>query len=160
MRSAVTVGATAGLIAGVVFGVMMQVMTAPTPDGGVMPLMAMVAMVVRSESVAAGWLYHLFNSAVIGATFGWLLGSRIHGYGPGLAWGAGYGVVWWVLGALVLMPLLLGMPAFAPLMMPAMVPVAVGSLLGHLVFGLILGGAFIWLRRTAAGPDAAHAYTA
>ena len=157
MRSDIAIGAAAGLFAGLVFGVMMQLMTTPTPDGAAVPMMAMVAMVVRSESLAIGWLYHLFNSVVIGALFGWLLGSRIHGYGPGLVWGTAYGAVWWVLGALILMPLLLGMPALAPLMMPPMVPVAMGSLIGHVVFGLILGAGFVWLRRTAVGPDAAHA---
>jgi hypothetical protein len=55
--------------------------------------------------------------------------------------------VWWILGGLILMPVLLGMPAFAPLMMPPMRMVAMGSLIGHLLFGLILGGAFAWLYR-------------
>lgn len=48
MRSNLGAGAVAGLLAGLVFGVMMQMMTAPTPDGGRMPMMAMVAMVVGS----------------------------------------------------------------------------------------------------------------
>jgi hypothetical protein len=54
-----------------------------------------------------------------------------------------------VLGGLVLMPLLLGMPAFAPLMMEPMRPVAMGSLMGHLIFGLILGTTAAWLRGRA-----------
>lgn len=145
MRSKITLGIVAGLIAGLVFGLMMQMMTAPTPDDGRMPMMGMVAMVVGSTSVIAGWLYHLFNSAVIGAIFGWLLGSRVQGYGAGLGWGALYGFAWWVLGGLILMPVLLGMPPFAPLAMAPMLPVAIGSLIGHLVYGLILGVAFVWL---------------
>jgi hypothetical protein len=40
---------------------------------------------------------------------------------------------------------ILGMAAFAPLTMPPMRMVAVGSLIGHLIYGLILGGAFVWL---------------
>lgn len=145
MRSEINHGIAAGLAGGVVFGIMMQMMTAPTPEGAQMPMMAMVAKVVRSDSVAVGWIYHLFNSAVIGAIFGWLLGSRSHNYGPALAWGAGYGFVWWILGGLILMPLLLGMPAFAPLQMEPMRPVAFGSLVGHLIYGLILGGGFAML---------------
>lgn len=47
----------AGLVAGVVFGMMMHVMTAPTPDGGRMPVIAMVGQVVGSPTVTAGWLY-------------------------------------------------------------------------------------------------------
>jgi hypothetical protein len=66
--------------AGVVFGLMMHMMTAPTPDGGQMPMMAMVGQVVGAGSVGVGWLYHVFNSAVIGAVFGWLLGGRARGY--------------------------------------------------------------------------------
>src|SRR5687768_6352435 len=110
----------AGLIAGVVFGVGMQMMTVPTPDGGRMSMMTMVANIVKSDSLGVGWVYHLFNSAVIGALFGLLLGQQTLTYGTGLVWGAIYGFAWWVLGGLILMPLLLGMPAFAPLMMEPM----------------------------------------
>jgi hypothetical protein len=87
MRSNLTAGAIAGLVAGVVFGVMMTVMSAPTPDGGGMPMMAMVAQVVGSSSLAIGWIYHLLNSAVIGGVFGWALGSRVEGYGSAAGWG-------------------------------------------------------------------------
>jgi uncharacterized membrane protein YagU involved in acid resistance len=144
MRSRIVVGIVAGLIGGVVFGMMMQMMAAP--DGK--PMMAMVAQVVRSESLVVGWLYHLFNSAVIGGIFGWLLGNRIGGYGAGLLWGALYGIAWWILGGLILMPLFLGMSAFAPLMMEMMRPVAMGSLIGHIVFGLVLGISFLLLNRS------------
>ena len=157
MQSKVAVGAIAGLLAGLVFGVMMQMMSAPTPEGGEMPMMAMVAMVVRSESLFVGWLYHLFNSAVIGALFGWLLGARAVGYGAGAGWGATWGIVWWVVGGLILMPLLLGMPAFASLRMPAMRPVAMGSLIGHLIYGVILGLAFVRLRAGVGEHRSAHA---
>jgi thiol-disulfide isomerase/thioredoxin len=113
-------------------------------------MMAMVAMVVRSESLVVGWIYHLFNSAIIGAVFGWLLGARAEaGSGSGTAWGTLWGLVWWVLGGLILMPLLLGMPAFAALRMPPMRTAAMGSLVGHLIYGGILGFAYARLRRSA-----------
>ena len=149
MRSNVTAGIIAGLIAGVVMGIMMTVMHAPTPDGGSMPMMAMVAQVVKSQSLAVGWLYHLFNSAVIGGLFGWILGGKIGGFGSAVGWGAGYGFLWWILGGLILMPKFLGMPAFAPLQMPMMRLVAFASLMGHVIFGLILGAVFVPLRGTA-----------
>ncbi|MBA3498059.1 MAG: hypothetical protein M3Q93_02540 [Gemmatimonadota bacterium] len=149
MRSNLTAGIIAGLIAGVVFGIMMTLMHAPTPDGGSMPMMAMVAQVVKSNSLAVGWVYHLFNSAVIGGLFGWILGGKIGGYGSAAGWGAGYGFVWWILGGLILMPVFLGMPAFAPLQMPMMRPVAFASLMGHVIFGVLLGAAFVSLRATA-----------
>ncbi|MGH7512287.1 MAG: hypothetical protein ACREOQ_05100 [Gemmatimonadales bacterium] len=150
MRNNVPAGVVAGLIAGVIFGIMMQMMIAPTPDGRQVPMMMMVAMVVKSDSVAVGWLYHLFNSAVIGGVFGRLLGgATADRIGAGAGWGALYGFGWWILGGLILMPLMLGMPILAPLRMAAMRPVAMGSLMGHLIFGLVLGIAFVWLRRRA-----------
>ena len=148
MQSRISSGAIAGLIAGLVFGLMMQMMSAPTPEGGRMPMMAMVAMVVGSSSVVVGWIYHLFNSSVIGAIFGWLLGPRAISAGSGLAWGVLYGLVWWIVGGQLLMPLALGMPPFASLMMPPMRMVAIGSLIGHTIYGLILGGLFpVFVRR-------------
>lgn len=146
MRSNLSAGIIAGLIAGVVFGVMMTVMHAPTPDGGSMPMMAMVSQVVGSTSLGVGWLYHLLNSAIIGGLFGWLAGRRITGYGRAVGWGAGYGFIWWILGGLILMPVFLGMPPFAPLQMPMMRGVALASLMGHVMFGLILGSAYVALR--------------
>jgi hypothetical protein len=136
----------AGLIAGIVFGLMMQMMMAPTPDGGRMPMLAMVGQIIGQPTIVAGWLYHLCNSAVIGAIFGWLFGARVQRYGSGLGWGAAYGFAWWIVGGLILMPVLLHMSAFAPLTMPEMRVLAVGSLIGHLMYGAILGDAFVWLR--------------
>lgn len=146
MSSRIGASVIAGLIAGIAMGLMMQMMMAPTPDGGQMPMIAMVGQIVGSPTIAAGWIYHLFNSAVIGAIFGWLLGDRVHGYAAATGWGAAYGFVWWILGGLILMPIMLGMQAFAPLMMPPMRMVAMGSLVGHLIFGTMLGAGFLWMR--------------
>jgi hypothetical protein len=104
---------------------------------------AMVGQVVGSPTVVTGWIYHLFNSAVIGAIFGLLAARRELGYGAGLGFGAAYGFIWWILVGLILMPMFLGMQAFAPLMMEPMRPVALGSLMGHLIYGLILGGVYV-----------------
>ena len=141
-----------GLVGGAVFGAMMQLMTAPTPDGGQMPVIAMVGQIIGSPTVAAGWAYHLFNSAVIGGIFGWLLGDRAPRYSSALGLGAAYGLAWWILGGLVLMPVLLGMPPFAPLMMPPMRMVAMGSLVGHLIYGLILGATYVAIIRRSPAP--------
>lgn len=148
MGSRIAASAVAGLVAGLVFGAMMHMMLAPMPGGGQVPVIAMIGQIITgTPDVTIGWLYHLFNSAVIGAIFGWLLGTRVRGYGSGLGLGAAYGFGWWILGGLILMPVLLGMPAFAPLMMPEMQIVAMGSLIGHLIYGLILGGLYVALHR-------------
>jgi len=145
MWSKIKKGALGGLLAGLVFGIMMQMMDAPTPEGTHVPMMMMVAMVVNSTSLFIGWLYHLFNSAVIGAIFGWMLGGRSTNYARGTRLGLMYGFAWWIIGGLVLMPLLLGMPTFAPMTMEPMRPVALGSLMGHVFYGVILGATYVWL---------------
>ncbi|GAA5028054.1 DUF6789 family protein [Actinopolymorpha pittospori] len=52
-----------------------------------------------------------------------------------LAAGVAGGVVWWVLGALVIMPAWLGLNE----MIFAINATALQSLVGHLIYGLILG---------------------
>ncbi|MDP9407800.1 MAG: DUF1440 domain-containing protein [Actinomycetota bacterium] len=109
-----------------------------------MGMMGMIAGLVGSQSVAVGWVVHLLISAVFGAAFGVLLGSAVKGVGSGVGLGAVYGVVLWVVGPLLLMPAMMGMPLF---MINSM---TLSSLLGHVVFGVLLGGvAGLMLRRPA-----------
>jgi len=175
MRSKIGAGVVAGLLAGLVYGIVMQMVTVPMPggggapmsgggismpgeagmpmpEGGRMPMMAMVAQVVRSDSLAVGWIFLILMGMVMGAIFAWVLGDRAVRIGGGLAWGALYGVFWWVLGTLILMPILLGMSAFAPLTMAPMRPGAMWSLAAYLLSGPILGAVFVGLYRGAAAP--------
>ncbi len=124
-------GVVGGLAGGVVFGLLMQMM-------GMMP---MIAMLVGSKSVAVGWILHLAISAFAGALFGLVLGRRATGYGMAAALGMVYGFVWWVVGALLLMPLRMGMD---PFVLNAM---AWQSLMGHILFGLVLGLVYAALAR-------------
>jgi hypothetical protein len=59
-------GVVGGIAGGLVFGAMMAAM-------GMLP---MVASVVGSNSALIGFLYHMFNSVVIGAIFGLLFGAQ------------------------------------------------------------------------------------
>jgi hypothetical protein len=153
MRSKIGAGVVAGLLAGVVFGILMHLISTPSPMGGRMSMMAMMARVVRSDEIIAGWMYLLVNSVVMGGIFALVLGDRASKLGQGLVWGALYGLLLWVLGALVLMPLLLGMEVFAPLTMEPMRHGAWLSLAAHLLSGLLLGGAFAMLvRRVGPAP--------
>jgi hypothetical protein len=163
MRSKTGAGIVAGLLAGLVYGTVMQLVTVPMtggggmpmpvgggmamPEGGRMPMMAMVAQVVRSDSLTVGWIFLLIMGMVMGVIFAWVLGGRAARIGGGLAWGALYGVFWWVLGTLILMPILLGMSAFAPLTMAPMRPGAMWSLAAYLLSGPILGAVFVGLYR-------------
>ncbi len=98
-----------------------------------MDMIPMVAMLVGSEAVAVGWVVHLAISVVLGIGFGLVSVKGLDAWGPGIGMGLAYGVVWWVLGALIAMPLRLGMPAFEVNTM------AWQSLMGHMIFGIILG---------------------
>ena len=126
----VIAGVAGGLAGGVVFGTLMQVM-------GMLP---MVAMLVGSKSAAVGWVVHLAISAFVGATHALLLGRWATKPGASAVLGMGYGLVWWVLGPLLIMPARLGMGLF---MLNAM---ARQSLMGHLVYGLLLGLVYALVR--------------
>jgi len=124
--SRVGAGIVGGLVGGVAFGVLMQAMD----------MIPMVAMLVGSEAIAVGWLVHLAIAAFIGATFAMLFGRYATSVRTSTLIGAGYGVVWWVLGALILMPARLGMNVFV------VNTVAWQSLMGHVIYGLLLGAVY------------------
>ena len=133
LRQRIIGGVVGGILGGLVFGAMMAVM-------GMLP---MVAMVVGSKSAIIGFLYHMFNSVIIGAVFGLGFGAFSRTYASGALWGLLYGAIWWVLGPMILMPLMLGMglqfgAAFTPPMLM--------SLLGHLAYGLITGLVYVAYR--------------
>jgi uncharacterized membrane protein YagU involved in acid resistance len=121
----VIAGIAGGLAGGVVFGILMQVWD----------MLPMVAMLVNSESVGVGWLVHLFNSALFGAIFAVLVGRWAATLVPAVGLGLAYGVLWWVLGALLIMPAWLGMNE----MIFELNTTAWRSLVGHLAYGLLLG---------------------
>ncbi|MGH3837181.1 MAG: hypothetical protein ACRDSF_16000 [Pseudonocardiaceae bacterium] len=126
-------GVAGGLAGGVVFGLLMQMM-------GMLPG---VAMLVGSESIAAGWVVHLAISAFIGITYSLIFARWADRLAAGAVLGIGYGVVWWVLGALLIMPARMGMDVF---MFNTM---AWQSLLGHLLYGLVLGLGYALVRSRA-----------
>jgi hypothetical protein len=103
-----------------------------------MGMIPMIASLVGSQSPLVGWLIHLAISVFIGLTFAAIFGGRITGYGSGLLWGAIYGIVWWVLGALLIMPAMMGMPLFMFNSMTMM------SLVGHIIYGALLGLGYVW----------------
>jgi hypothetical protein len=123
LRQRIVGGVIGGVAGGLIFGAWM----------GMMGMLPMVASVV-------GFLYHMFNSVIIGAVFGLVFGLLSHTYGQGALFGLVYGVFWWVLGPMIPMPLLLGMglqfgAAFTPPMLM--------SLVGHLAYGLITGLVYV-----------------
>ncbi len=128
-------GIYSGLAGGVVFGAMMAMM-------GMLP---MIGNMVGIPSATAGFFVHMVISAIIGAKFavllGWVASGARGGLGPGLV----YGLAWWMLGPLTLMPFFMGMGLGVNWNLAAMGQ-AMPSLMGHLIFGAILGVSYRWLQ--------------
>jgi uncharacterized membrane protein YagU involved in acid resistance len=132
---ALRLGALAGLIGGVPFGIMM----------GMMGMMPMIGMLVRVDSAFAGVLVHAAISAITGAIYGFLAVRFPLTWRNAVIGGFVYGVIWWVLGALILMPAILGMFQ----MIFVIGSTQWMSLLGHIIFGEVLALSFVWLYRRA-----------
>jgi uncharacterized membrane protein YagU involved in acid resistance len=125
-------GALAGLVGGVVFTlVMMQIGFLPVAAG-----------LIGSRSLLTGLVVQLVIADVIGMSYGLLFRRQSYDVGSALGWGVSYGFFWWVLGALTLMPALLGA---APQWTVQAASALFGSLIGHLAFGAGLGVVFHWL---------------
>ncbi len=134
-----TRGVLAGLAGGVVFGLMMSMMGMIGMIGG---------LVGQMGNTAVSWILHLAISAIIGATFGLIapmIGDSAVKIGVG---GLIYGLVWWFLGPLLIMPMLMGM---GPQLSAAGMSAAMSSLVGHLIFGAVTALAWIWLTRRSEG---------
>ena len=126
-RQPALAGALAGIVGGVVFGLMMS-MAMP-------PMMGMIGTLVGAASL--GWVVHLVFSAIIGAGFGLVFGRRATaGWGQAAGLGLGYGVIWWILGPLLIMPIWLGM---GPMLGAAFDTSNLLSLMGHMIYGLVTG---------------------
>src|SRR3989442_6805034 len=129
------------LAGGLIFGVMM----------GMMGMLPMIAKMAGSSSPAIGFGIHLLISAIIGVIFAVLVGGTLRTLGTTVAAGLVYGLAWWFLGPLTLMPLLMGMGVGVNWTGAAMTA-AMPSLVGHLVYGGILGAVYAWLERSVAIP--------
>lgn len=120
-----TAGLAGGLIGGVFFGLLL----------GSLGMLPIIGELVGKRSATVGLLVHGVISAGFGALFGILLGNRLENLAKTAIYGIGYGVFWWIAGALVLMPLLLGRPTQ---LHAALLPENLLSLFGHLLYGAAL----------------------
>ena len=135
-------GGLGGIAGGVVFGLMLQGMMRPVLAGAIPALWGL-------SGLPAGWVVHLVNSAVLGLLFAAVVeatgleayaGEIRSGWAPGLAWG----LVLWVVGAALVMPLWLaavGFPQAPPF--PNLSP---QSIPGHAVYGVVLGLVYAFVR--------------
>jgi uncharacterized membrane protein YagU involved in acid resistance len=126
LARAVVVGGLAGLVGGWAFGQWMAKVNH-------FPL---IAGLIHLHSRQAGLTLHFAFAFIIGASFGLLFQRDVRGYGSCLAWGLAYGLFWWFLGPLTLMPLWQGR---RPDWSYRHGQELYGSLVGHIVYGLIVG---------------------
>ena len=123
-----SLGAIGGLAGGVPFGIMMAMM-------GMMP---MIGMLIRVENATVGWVVHLVISAVVGALYGYFAPAFSKTWGSATIAGVISGMIWWALGALILMPAMLGM--FQMIFVIGQTQWL--SLMGHIVYTVITAWVF------------------
>lgn len=122
-------GASAGLVGGMVFTVVMiQVGFLPT-----------VASIVGATGAVPGFIVHMVIAFLIGASYGVLFRRQSYDAASALGWGLSYGLFWWVLGAMTLLPILLG---FEPSWTVEVAAELLPSLVGHLGYGAGVGLVF------------------
>ena len=129
IQTKITTGILGGLAGGVVFGFIMQ-------GQGLLPI---IARLVGSDSAFVGYLVHMVIASIIGAIFGVLYGPS-QTLGVALRSGSIYGLIWWVLGPQVIMPVWLGLPqpdTFGGWIDRALSAGMLWSLLGHLLYGVV-----------------------
>lgn len=114
-------GVLGGLAGGVVFGMLMAMMG----------MLTTIASMVGSHSAWVGFGVHLMISVVYGLVLALIFTRFLRSYGRGAAAGAVFGVALWVIGPLLAMPIMLGMPLFSVDLTAMM------SLMGHLVYGIL-----------------------
>jgi hypothetical protein len=91
-----------------------------------------------------GFLAHLLVSTVIGMSYGLLFRHEASTLGLGVMWGWLFGLIWWYIGPMTLLPLLLtGECDWRASAASALLP----SLTGHLIFGATTALIFLVLER-------------
>ena len=123
---AIVGGTIAGVVGGWAFGKWMaQVNFYP-----------LIAGLVGSNSRMIGESLHFLFAVIIGISFGLLFQREVRGFGSSMVCGVAYGIFWWFLGPLTILPLWLRHPVDWS---NEHASELFGSLVGHIVYGLLVG---------------------
>lgn len=135
---ALVVGGVAGVVGGFVF----------TWLGAGRELAPLVQGLAGGEVSSGAQLVHVAISAAIGASFGLLFQRDVRGLGSCMGWGLAYGMLWWFVGPLTLLPMFQrgGLDWTVEL-----ASAQYGLLVGHVFFGLMLGLVYAALDRAWIG---------
>jgi len=127
-------GATAGLAGGLVSSPIMLAT-------GILPNVAGLGFAV---SIPIGLFLHLLMSSLVGMSYGLLFRNEGPNLGWGASWGWLFGMIWWYLGPMTLLPLMLtGECDWTADAASKLLP----SLLGHLVYGAVTALVFLFLEQ-------------
>jgi uncharacterized membrane protein YagU involved in acid resistance len=96
----------------------------------------LIASLIGSNSRMAGESLHFLFAVIIGITFTALFQREVRGYGSSMVCGVAYGIFWWFLGPLTILPLWMRKPLDWS---NDHASELFGSLVGHIVYGLIVG---------------------
>lgn len=131
-------GVGGGLVGGLVFGVLMSMMVP-----GVLRMAIPAMYGIQGPAGLIGWVLHMSHGAVIGLGFAALAGWKpdlVATTGKSVGVGAVYGLVVWLLLAVIVMPIWLGAVGFGGA--PPLPNVGMESFVGHLVYGAVLGAVY------------------
>jgi uncharacterized membrane protein YagU involved in acid resistance len=131
LRAAIR-GVAAGIVGGLLFTIVLAQVGA----------LGRISRLVGADSSVVGFLVHMAIAVFIGVTYALLFRRQSFDVRSGVGWGVAYGLMWWILGALTLLPVLLG---GEPQWSAAAAGRAVPSLIGHLAYGMGLGVTFYLL---------------
>jgi uncharacterized membrane protein YagU involved in acid resistance len=102
--------------------------------------------VMLATGFSTPWRFalHLLISALVGMSYGLLFRHEATTLGLGVSWGWIFGMIWWYLGPMTLLPLLLtGEADWRPEAAAKLLP----SLMGHLIYGAVTALVFLLLER-------------
>lgn len=125
-----------GALAGLVGGVAASPVLLAT---GVLPS---VAGLGNGFPGLTGLIIHLVTSALIGITYGLLFRNEGSSLSVGIPWGCVFGLIWWYIGPMTLVPLILtGESDWRATAASALLPL----LIGHLFYGAVTATVFLLL---------------
>ena len=115
------------------------------PDGEQTSMLVVAAEALHSHGWVAGWIASLIYTAIIGGVFGWLVRAETSNEPRMMMWGGLYGLAWWIVSGLLVIPALLAKIPLSSAALDAVRPVVLASLIEHLLYGVILGFVFALL---------------
>src|SRR5262245_7700709 len=145
MQRRIATGLVAGLIAGIAFTLVALFLKTSLPDGGRTSMLLVAAEAFHSHGPLAGWIASLIYTVIIGGIFGWLASAQSLDEVQTTLWGGLYGLAWWIVSGLIIVPALSGTMPLSPAAIDSARPVALASLIEHVLYGVILGYVFALL---------------